>query len=277
MTTDPQPTPPSGPTSPPPGAASRGRRRLLLGIAALGFLLLLIAAWLLFSSTPNQSITLISPAEAARAMSPRPFAQLRYKIRQFIYPVWRHFQRRLQSVTINGTVLGLPPLTAEQTGLGPPAATNASGLRAWVVPVGELDTIKARLKAIPGCDADEPRSVYAANGFPAAMSFRSKVRVRKGTPGPDMHIAITSSVLDLEVTPTIRPGSLSLLISASDCVFGFVPQATTTNFEAAFKATLPPSGAIVLCDELHTNESGKLEWLLLSATSLDTHGKPIPP
>jgi hypothetical protein len=272
MSDDSQPTPPGGPTH----ARSR-RRKLLLGGAALGILLVVLVAWLTFSSTPDQSIVLISPAEAARATTPRPFAQLRYKIRQFIYPVWRHFQRRLQSVIINGTVLALPPLTAEQTGLGPPAATNANGLRAWVVPAGELDTIKARLKAIPGCDADEPHSVYAANGFPASMSFHSKVQVHTGAPGPDMHIVVASSVLDLEVTPTVRPGSLSLVIGASDCIFRYVPQTVVTNFEAAFKATLPPSGAVVLCDELHTNEGGKLEWLLLSATSLDTHGKPIPP
>jgi hypothetical protein len=246
-----------------------------LGGAALGFLLLVIVAWLSFSSPANQSVVLISPAEAARATAPGPFAQLRYNIRQFIYPVWRHFQRRLQPVTINATVLVLPPLTAEQTALGSPATTNANGLRAWIVPAGELGAITARLTAIPGCDVAEAPSLYAANGFPASISFHGSLRPHTG---PNMRLVVASAVtVDLEATPTVRPGSLSLVISASDCVFRSVPQTVVTNFEVAFKATLPPTGAVVLLDTAHTNADGKLHWLLLSATSLDAHGKPIAP
>jgi hypothetical protein len=259
MSTEPQSAPPVGPASPRPR-----RPKLLLAIAALGFLLLVIAAWLSFSSPPNQSIALISPAEAARATAPRPFAQLRYKIRQFIYPVWRHFQRRVPMVMINVTILKLSPQTEERTGLGTPAATNADGLRAWIVKPEDLTSISARLQAMPSCELLSSPSSYVSSGNHAFFG-----------------LTLRRTGINLFVLPRVMPGSLSLIINASDSVFDPTLQphghAMTTNFEAAFKAILPPSGAVVLCDEAHADEIGKLHWLLLSATSLDAQGKPIRP
>jgi hypothetical protein len=272
MITDPQPTLSGEPTPPPPRAASRGRRWLLLGAAAIGILLLIGVVWLSFSSPPSQSIALISPAEAARATAPRPFAQLRYKIRQFIYPVWRHFQRRLQSVSINTTFLALPPLSLEQTGLGPPATTNADGLRAWILTLADLDTVKERFKVMHGYEVLSSPSAYAANGYPVYMGVGHATRIGTNS--------ITGNIY-LNIIPTVRPGSLSLVITASDADYPHLnssnPQPGITNFLAAFKATLPPQGAVILYDEVHTNAGGKLHWLLLTATSLDAQGKPIRP
>ena len=200
MITESQPTPPNEPGSPTPVAASSGRRWLLLGVAALGLLFLITAIWLSTSHGPAQSLILLSPAEAARPIPPRPFAQLRYKIRQLIYPVWRHFQRRVPFAIVSTTILTMPPLTADQTGLGTPWVTNAAGLRAWIMSTAALDAAAARFKEMPGYKVIFSPSDFAANGVPRNTRFGFS----------------SNGTLYLNVTPRITSDSLSLVISATE-------------------------------------------------------------
>jgi hypothetical protein len=259
MSTRPEPPPRSGPTSPPPRPASRGR--LLLAVPALGILFLIAVIWLSSSRAPVQSIVLISPAEAARPVPPRPFAQFRYKIRQFIYPVWRHFQRPVRLAIVSTTILAMPPLPNGQTGLGTPSVTNADGVCAWIISTAALDAASARLKAMPVCKPLFSPSDLMANGVPMYRGFGFA----------------SNANIYLNVMPRMKAGSLSLVISAFEVTHDPASHLATTNFAAAFKATLPSHGGVIVCDQNRTNADGQLYWLLLSAATLDAHGKPTAP
>jgi len=261
MITDPQPTPPNEPTSSPPGAARSRRPWLLLGVAALGISLLSAVVWLSSSSPPNQSVVLITPAEAARPVPPRPFAQLRYKIRQLVYPVWRHFQRPVRLAIVSTTILAIPPLTTDQTGLGAPSVTNGDGVCAWIMSTAVLNAASARFKAMPGCKPLFSPSDLMANGVPMYRRFGFA----------------SNASISLSITPGMASGVLSLVISATEVTHHSAGQLASTNFEAAFRATLPSHGGVIVCDQSRTNDDGQLYWLLLSAATLDAHGRPIHP
>jgi hypothetical protein len=241
-------------------------------LAICGVLLLAAILFVALTAAFEKKVVWLTPTELARSTRAGPFTQLKQKLASLTPSfVWR-FWRRQPAIQIDSSLLTLSAAAAAQTGLGVPVATNANGMRAWILSPAELDALQQRLKTIPDATLLSRPSVQTLSGRQAQVQVVDLVTVAgKSTP--------VGLIVDL--FPRAASGSVKLTMSATSTE-RFVPHpggalAVRTNFAAACRVFIKSTGGLVV-DGGDAKDSGeKSHWIIIHAVVLDAQGKPIKP
>jgi hypothetical protein len=260
---DPQPPPPEQPKTAPSHPHPLLRRVILVGLS----LMLLTMVILLFSATtsPKNHVTWLTPQEMARLTKPGPLTLLKYKLMNLTAPLWTRFQGKRASISIDSNLLELSADAAQQTGLGPPFATNTQGLRAWILPATGLQEFKKHLKTASGATILSSPRVQTGDGMEAQVSTGSTVPMG----GTNVWIGLA-----VDLTPTVIHDSIRLnLMVRSTELTGPVStnmSSIKTNIDLACQAVLPNAQCLLV-------DAGTGCWFTLTPTLVDARGKPIKP
>src|SRR5215469_15228019 len=125
----------SPPLSPNPAAAARrlsppARLALVLG-------LLLLAVMMALFLWPSPKVVWLPSSELNRSANATLLARFKYRLALLVWPVVHNYWHGRPNIKIDADVLTFSAAAAEQIGLGAPTATNAEGLRIWLVSQSE--------------------------------------------------------------------------------------------------------------------------------------------
>ncbi len=257
------PSSPSALRSPP----ARQHRRPVVWFAIIsGILLLAIVVLVSVSFLPDPKIVWLKPTDLNRPRQSTILTRLKFNVARLVWPVAGRFWPHKTSIRIDASCLTLSAAAGEQTGLGVPFATNADGLRIWVLSPDELASFQRHLKDLPGASLiSGPRSrIQTANGIQAEMSVG----------GPTNRLAI-------DLLPRVVSSSIRLTIGATATEWGAPPfgkaALVKTNFAAACRALVPNAGGLVMAATNTKDDSENAWWFIASPVKVDAQGNPIKP
>ncbi len=254
----------------PPRSRRRRTARWLVAIAA-GTLCLAVLALFLFAAISGERIVWLTPKQLAQSTQGGPLSKLKGKLVN-ITPmfVWRIWPTK-PSVRVDASLMTMTEQAVRQLNLGTPAASNAAGLRAWILSPDELAALQARLKASSNVTLLSRPRVLTRSGTAAGLSAGTISQTSKSTPMP--------VGLSLEVMPKVAAKSIKLTVGVS--ATEAVPSIQTnlfvvrTNFATACRVFVPSTGALVM-DGGSANQPGSTNYLIIiSPTAVDARGNPI--
>jgi hypothetical protein len=259
------------PEVPKPAPASPQRRPLklaLAGIVVAGLVLLVIVLFLRITHA-EPKLTWLTTAEWSRATRTGTFTRLKYKLMNLTAPLWQRWMNRM-TINIQSTLLTLSDEAAQQLLLPPPAATNADGLRAWILSPAELSAFKQLLKTNSGASIGSQARITTRDGSQAQVSVGDRL-----TAGTNSAFA----GLTVDLVPKVAAGSIRLMVGvlstgaadpASD------PRTVVqTNFAAACRGWLPSAGGLLMEGGRAEKAAGTRQWFLIAPTAMDGRGNAI--
>ena len=201
----------------------------------------------------------LTPSAVQQAAKPGPLKTAWYGFRGMIGPLNRFFPASQKArIRFDSSIYSL---TNAPFDLGIPTATNADGMRAWIISSPSLASVRTQLKTLPA-DAllGSPR-MQTGDGIRSQMSIGSTMIVD----GKLVPVGLT-----VDLFPKVSKNSLRLFVSVVDS--RTEQSAIKTNFAVACAATVPDAGALVI----DAGDAGeKHHWFVLSPVLVDTNGVPL--
>lgn len=256
------------PSSETPIPSRRRTLRRLLFLAAFVIFALLVLLILLPAPAPR--FAWLTPAELQQATRPSRFTLIKYKLEYLAGPLLRHLPRHPVYFIISSTIFTAAPEASIQTNLGPPFATNAGGLSAWIVPADQIGAFRRALRTNGAVSIQPSPQVQVGSGVQASASIGQNVSL---IPGTYTNVGIT---MDTAATP--GSGFINLLIGVSSTALSSSSSNTPvikTNFSTACQVTLPQLATLLVRCGQTDSASPSNYWLLVSPAMIDTKGKPV--
>lgn len=268
----------------PPASPVRRRRVFRLGLVMVVGLLAIVVFCSLISSDTDKIIW-YSPDEILHPEKPGHLVEMKMRILQWSEPVLHHFNKT-KVIEVDSHILVLPAMAAESANLGPPASTNASGLRLWILPSAKLEVLTGKFIFSPIRDGfrpareqdlvhgpDDAPSAGVADGFPelqvnegARASVGASYRLLRS--GEKRTFNIMSVV-----NPRISTDSLRLtfcVISTNALITSDGSETlVTTNFFAACRAVVPNGDDVVIDAGKGMITNHNHWWIILSPRRLN--------
>jgi hypothetical protein len=168
-----------------------------------------------------------------------------------------------EQILIKTELLALSPEVALRFEPAAQCQTNKDGARAWILSPDEVEGLRQNLKAFPGVSLTHAFNLTTYDGGQAQMSD-----------GPPRGAA--GATIDL--LPRVVGHSLNLLFAAisteSRLLTGQTTLTVTTNLDASCRVALPNAGGLVLTTADRAVFGQTNYWLFISATAIDSRGKP---
>ena len=259
------------PDSVPPPATHGRRTALRLVVAAVGVLLLAIVLFFALTISSGQKVVWLTSTDLNQSGRAGLFTGLKQKVARLVPQfVWRFWWNRPQ-INIDSSLLIIPAAAAEPTGLSAPAATNASGMRAWILSPAELNAFRQQLKTLSDVEnLGVPPHVTIFDDRPTRWRVNKPVQVAG---------KVTPVGLAVDLMPKVVSGAIRLIVGATstEAVTSAPDNVTTirTNLAAACRVFLPNAGGLVVNCGTTNAAGGKSYWLIVSPTAVDARGNPI--
>jgi hypothetical protein len=179
-------------------------------------------------------------------------------------------------ISITAAVWSLPSGAEAQALPGPPLATNADGIRVWILPAAAalppsvLDNFNARLANLDGAAMISRSSIWVLNG--------TQGEIRRGkwanSAGRNLFGGLVIDAAGKFVFSSVK---LSVGVTATQLVPSPSGGAPTvkTNLTAGCQAVVENKGALVIDAGYANDDTGKVYWIVLSPEALDARGIPI--
>lgn len=260
----------SQPTLTVPGIASpkRRKRRALRFLFVVFAILLIIVLFFTFTTSHNEKFVWLIPGELALASQPGPLTRFRSKVVRLTAPLWRWHRKNRPQITIHSSIVTLPAM-AEPAGLGAPLATNATGMRAWILSPPAAKTFMQKLKTAPGMSVLSSPQLSTIDGGQGRVGMLDMVPVaNKFIP-----VGIT-----IDLLPKVMRNSVNLAVAAT--FTEMAPPSSgrgltiQTNFATGCRVAVPNGGSLVIEGDRRM-QSGTNYWLIVSPTATDARGNPI--
>jgi hypothetical protein len=198
--------------------------------------------------------------------------RLKNKVMNLTAPLWRRYWNSRPQILIDSSLLAISAGVTEPAGLATPVATNANGMRAWILSAAELSTFQQRLTTISGASfLARPRAQTAA-GTSVGTFFGSTGLVA----GKNVPIGLT-----LYLAPEVRSGSIQLLVDFTSTSIESVASpsanaaALSTNLVVPCRVLVPNSGGLVVAGGNARDPRGTNYWLIIRPTAVDARGEPM--
>jgi len=264
-----QPSLPKAASSPPTPAHRTG---LKLAFGLLAGLLLAIMISLVLVGRNDRALIWLTPAEFTRITDRGPFTRMKYKLLNLTAPIWQRFRRAKPTISVDSSLMTLPKEAVALFDLGPSAATNSSGLRAWILSREQVKKLRLNFKRLPGeWFLNEPRLTTASGMQAQAQMFSGESIVVAGRTTP---VGLT-----INLNPKVASGSiqLRLLVTFTKLKPATAdnPVACRTNFAASCQALVPNGGGLLLDGGNAKDTNREDYWFLVSPTAVDARGKPV--
>ena len=193
------------PDSVPPSAARGRRTALRLAVAAAGIFLPAITILFVITASPSQKVVWLTSANLTRSGQTGLFTGLKQKVARLMPQfVWRFWWSQPQ-INIDSNLLTIPAEAAKRTGLGASAATNAGGMRAWILSPAQLKTFRQQLKTLSGVESLGSPRVTILDGRQVRVSVGSPVQVAG---------KVTPVGLTVDLTPKVVSGAIRLIVES---------------------------------------------------------------
>ncbi len=229
----------------------------------MGVLLLAAILLLAIVLSPDPKVVWLSPSELSKPTHSTVFTRFKYRLAVLVWPLIHSFWHGHPSIMTDATFLTLSANTMNQTGLDVPFATNASGLRIWVLSATELASFRKRLSAVTGASRLSKSRVQTADGMQAQLSV------------------IGPTSLTVDILPKVASGSIKLTIgvTATELIASAPGNrgVTKTNLAAACRVLVPNAGGLIIDGGNAKDGTGNTYWLIASPTVVDARGNPIKP
>lgn len=238
--------------------------------------LLLLAAMLALFLWPNQKVVWLPSSQLNRPAKSALFARFKFRLAILVWPVMHNYWHGRPNINIDTDVLTFSAAAADQTGLGAPDATNADGLRIWLVSQTELAAFKKNVAALPGAKTVSRSILHTGDG--------GRANVQEGGPaiiGRQSSPSTNSSNLNhfsVTLTPKIASTSIRLTIgvlATEETISPGSRSAVKTNLAAACRILAPKAGAVIIDGGKAKDGSGNSYWLIASPTAVDSNGNPV--
>jgi hypothetical protein len=290
-----------GPISAPPKRRLRPALRIAL---ALGILLLIVILMVVLVLPSDTKVVWLTPSQISGPKQSTVFARYKYKLAVLVWPLIHNYWHGHPSISVNTSLMTLSSTATEQTGLGAPSATNASGLRIWILSPTELASFQKRLKAIPGASPMGKTGVQTADGMqaqasmtlagltgsslPATDTKQAQVKVREledlgiraeVMDGAQPKVRLRPINLTVDVIPKVTSSSIKLTIgvTATELIVSEpgIPGVTRTNLSVACRVLVPNAGGLVMESRTAKDASGNTCLMIASPTAVDSRGNPV--
>lgn len=263
---------------PSPKSSSGTRRRSLSPPARLALVLglLLFAAMLALFLWPNPKVVWLPSSQLNRSAKSALFARFKFRLAILVWPMIHNYWHGRPNIKIDANVLTFSAAAANQTGLGPPDATNADGLRIWLVSQTELAAFRSRLIGLPGAKTISRSRIQTGDGGQANLQEGGPVIM--GPQGSGTTNWSTQNHFSVTVTPKIASTSIRLTISvlATEEIVSQGSRPTVkTNLAAACRILAPNTGGLIIDGGRAKDGSGNSYWLIASPTAVDSNGNPV--
>ena len=239
-------------------------------LLSLGILVVGTFFFFLFRAPPDQRVVWLTPAEFRQSTQPGPFTRIKYDIINLTGPLFRRFLRFRPQINIDSSLMALSAAASEATDLGKPTATNAAGLRAWVLSPNDLQSFQARLKSIPEA------AVVSRPRISTANSIQSQLFVGESPLPGSTSIPVG---LRVDIMPKVANGTIRLLVCVVSTERVASPQDNfsliRTNISVSCEVSLPSGGALAVDAGPAKAAGGTNYWFIISPTAIDASGKPI--
>jgi len=265
------------PSKSPEAAPETPKRRWRSGIwiSAFGIFLLALIIVCVFLASSNRDLVWLTPADLTPVNHSGPLIQLKYKIKSFIMPVWKHFQHKPSVVELDATFLSVTEDAVKQFSLGDPLSTSPNGMRAWILSPAQLDTFNHGPKTNPGVLPIRATRIITMEGIQSRVRVQAVNLITGGMHADDSASAIA------DIVPKIISDSIKIMVGASATnLAGRTPDQLLiirTNFAFACQVIIPNAGALVVNGGNVKDLNGTNYWLIISPTILDAQGKPLKP
>ncbi len=251
-----------GPISAPAKRRLRPTLRVALGLGILLLVVILLLA-LILPSDPN--VVWLTPSQIAGPKQSTVFARYKYKLAVLVWPFIHNYWHGHPSISVNTSLLTLSSTAMEQTGLGAPFATNASGLRIWILSPTELASFRKRLS-------------LNASGFVKSVMGGPSVQTADGMQAQVSASGPTNS-LTVDIIPKIVLSSIKLTIGVTGTELIVsepgIPGVTRTNLSVACRVLVPNAGGLVMESGTTKDSSGNTCLMIASPTAVDSRGNPV--
>ncbi len=278
------------PSSPESASPAPPRRRLIAFRFALAVLLLtlsLFALLIIQFTKPAEKVIWLNPKTAFRPALPASLKRLKDKLVSLpvIAPFWQRHHPKQPLILVSAQVFNCSDPAPSLRAMGAPIATNANGMRAWIVSRGvdgrmklpmvtfpeftllSTSNIFSSLRKLPGLsDGTESSSfifTFATTALPETIESRSSTQspsASEWTPANSRPIQLTIRLTKRE--PVQMPGQ-------GDSIF-------KTNFDSTWQAIIPNLGCLVVDCGNTTATNSEHYWLVANAQILNLQaGKPI--
>jgi hypothetical protein len=263
------------------------RRRLLwIGVASVSILILAIVV-LIAVSRPVERFVWLTPSQAEQMAHPQPPSKIVAKLKSWIAPILRRIQPAPPIVYIDTIMVPFSPDEVRFTTTNSPVATNANGMRAWVMSPSDWDELQGRLISILGnspfrlgrpnfdCPAGARAEFTSRINTPAnlpagAIQMEVDMIPKDGRGTIPMDVSFVSTEWPNSPTmpnwsfssswPPVRTNSQNLVNSAR-------PPALRTNYVVACRAQIPDGGALLIqCGNLGWDNKTPF-WFIASPTT----------
>ncbi len=256
-----------------PVAVSK-RRLSRLQKVLLTFILLfaVVGVGLIAIRRPSNQVLLLTSDQFAQQAKPGPLAGLKNSVRNFAAPLWRRFRSPSPSIKVTGQLwTDVPSVAEEDLHLGDPKATNSTGLDAWILAAHEADILREQLKT------NRSSLHLGANGFAAVNASGLRSSIFRGNPARP-GFPFTGTTFDLIAKQIAGSIQLTLETRVTEALAPSTNALSVrTNFAAAFIATIPDGGCLVLEQKDFGEPDGKNYWMVVNVELLDAKGKRIRP
>jgi hypothetical protein len=226
----------------------------------------------IFLVFPEREFVWLTPAQLDQASRPGPVILLKYKLKGFVELLLGH-RRSHQSGTLIST--SIVTISSDDTAslLSAPFATNAGGMKAWILSPEEMSAFLKRLKAGPGFANVVPPEIKAADGLAYRTMSGHSTLVAPGV--------WTNAGIKLDVTASATYISLKLLVGATYTQVPWPPATNfppiKTNFCVACRALLPMGSCLVINCRNYDASSPASYWLIFAQLlPYDPHKPPKP-
>jgi len=264
--------PPLNSPEPTPDSPKSGGR-IKFWFSALGVFFLAIALVSLLVVSSNKSLIWLTPADLVPASHSGPLTDLKYQIKKLVMPVWKRFRPAPGFVDLSAKILTLRASEAWGKNLGAPSATDANGMRAWILPATEWSAFKEQLKAKFGASITSAPRVETLDGMATALS---STEVIKATAPTNDHAGNEMLTTLVYLTPKTISSSVRIVVGATYSRSIARPNpVVTTNFVVNCRVVIPDDGALVVDGGDAPDSTGVHYWLIISPTILDARGKPL--
>jgi hypothetical protein len=255
------PTPETAESTVPP---LEGKRSVTLQLVLVGLVALLLGVLILilFAPAPSPSLTWLTPAELARVTQPGLITRFKNRLMNATAPFWRWYRNRKPRVHVTISLRTQDSWAVNQTGLGRPVATNATGMRAWILTSAELGAWRNTLKSVPG-SYSLGAGIQTVDGAQAAMVLNDSSKA--------------GSNWTIKLAP--KAGSDSIMLVIGITLTGFAssspgkPGVGVTNFAAACQAAIPIGGGLVIDGGSANHRTGEAYWFIFSPTAIAARGR----